>query len=91
MDEFHKKFGKIFMEEQVRASLQRLSSKNLCIFVENRYKASKKAKMEMMEGIHRSQVFNFIWSKSNAPHNLPKEHCAISPGEVLSHGERLQL
>lgn len=42
MDEFHKKFGKILMEEQVRASLQRLSSKNLCISVENRYKASKK-------------------------------------------------
>lgn len=51
MNEFHKKFGKILMEEQVRASLQRLSSKNLCISAENRYRASKKAKMEMMEGI----------------------------------------
>ena len=61
MDEFHKKFGKILMEEQVRASLQRLSSKNLCISVENRYKASKKAKMEMMEGIeHVEQRTNAL-------------------------------
>ena len=61
MDEFHKKFGKILMEEQVRASLQRLSSKNHCISVENRYKASKKAKMEMMEGIeHVEQRTNAL-------------------------------
>lgn len=44
MDVFHKKFGKILVDSQVKAALERLLAKGLITKDEEKYKASKKAK-----------------------------------------------
>lgn len=51
MDEFHKKFGKILVDSQVKAALERLITKGLITVDGEKYKASKKAKQEIMTGI----------------------------------------
>lgn len=61
MDVFHKKFGKILVDSQVKAALERLIAKGLIIVDEEKYKASKKAKQEIMTGIvHIEQRTNAL-------------------------------
>ena len=61
MDVFHKKFGKILVDSQVKAALERLLAKGLITKDEEKYKASKKAKQEIMAGIvHIEQRTNAL-------------------------------
>ena len=61
IDEFHKKFGKILVDSQVKAALERLITKGLIAKNEEKYKASKKAKQEIMAGIaHIEQRTNAL-------------------------------
>ena len=61
MDLFHKKFGKILVDSQVKAALERLLAKGLITKDEEKYKASKKAKQEIMAGIaHIEQRTNAL-------------------------------
>lgn len=49
--EFHNKFGKLLVDTQVKAALERLYNKGLVRPNGEKYQASKKAKAEMMTGI----------------------------------------
>ena len=61
MDVFHKKFGKILVDSHVKAALERLLAKGLITKDEEKYKASKKAKQEIMAGIaHIEQRTNAL-------------------------------
>lgn len=50
-NEFHSKFGRILVDSQLKASLERLQNKGLANFKEGKYNASKKAREEMLTGI----------------------------------------
>lgn len=61
IDEFHKKFGKILVDSQVKAALERLNTKGLITVDGEKYKASKKVKQEIMTGIaHVEQRTNAL-------------------------------
>lgn len=61
IDEFHKKFGKILVDSQVKAALERLITKGLITVDGEKYKASKKVKQEIMTGIaHVEQRTNAL-------------------------------
>lgn len=61
IDEFHKKFGKILVDSQVKAALERLITKGLITVDGKKYKASKKVKQEIMTGIaHVEQRTNAL-------------------------------
>lgn len=63
VDEFHKEFGRILDESQVRASLERLKKDNLINCTGENYTASKSAKSKMMEGVsHLEQCTNALIS-----------------------------
>lgn len=51
INEFHEKFGRILADSQIRASLDRLMTKGLISVEAEKYKASKKAKLDMMTGM----------------------------------------
>lgn len=51
IEEFLQDFGKLLMDSQVKASLDRLVGKGLCSYSDGIYKPSKKAKAEMSLGI----------------------------------------
>ncbi len=61
IDEFHKEFGCIIDESQIRASIERLKREGLISNEEEKISASTKAKSEMMEGIsHMEQRTNAL-------------------------------
>lgn len=61
MEVFHKKFGKILVDSQVKAALERLTTKGLITINDEKYKASKNAKQEIMSGIaHVEQRTNAL-------------------------------
>lgn len=63
IDKFHKEFGRILDESQVRASLERLKKDNLINCSEEKYTASKSAKSGMLEGVsHLEQRTNALIS-----------------------------
>lgn len=51
IEEFHIKFSRILADSQIRASLDRLVTKGLISLEGEKYKASKKAKLDMMTGM----------------------------------------
>lgn len=51
LSEFQSKFGRILFDTQVKASLDRLQNKGLSRLIDGRYRASKKAKEDMMAGV----------------------------------------
>lgn len=61
MEVFHRKFGKILVDSQVKAALERLTTKGLITINDEKYKASKNAKQEIMSGIaHVEQRTNAL-------------------------------
>ena len=61
--EFHKRFGRILVDSQIKASIDRLISKGLLKASGNQYEPSKKAKFKMIAGItHIEQKTNALIS-----------------------------